>query len=104
MTGLLRMIRLGKIVRHVDEIRFNIIDKGYVVSDKNGLIYDISFGEEHKWHKWTIQDAEDGDLLAASDNSIFIYAGTDGSKAKFYIALTTFGTFNFEGGCWEFPQ
>lgn len=55
----------GKIVRHVDEISFNIIDKGYVLSDENGLFYNLSFDKEHKWHKWTIQDAEDGDVLAA---------------------------------------
>lgn len=54
----------GKIVRHVDEINSNIIREGYVVSDENGLIYEISFDSEHKWHKWTIQDAEDGDVLS----------------------------------------
>lgn len=60
----------GKIVRHVDEISNNIIDKGYVVSDENGLIYNISFDKEHKWHKWTIKDAEDGDILVYKNDDV----------------------------------
>ena len=72
----------GKIVRRVEEIRcssddttlFNMIDKGYVVSDENGLFYDISFDSEHKWHKWTISDARDGDVVAdKSDGTIGIF-------------------------------
>ena len=65
----------GKIVRHIDAISFNLIDKGYVVSDENGLIYNnISFDCEHKWHKWTIEDAEDGDVVVdKSDETIGIF-------------------------------
>ena len=64
----------GKIVRHVDEISDNIIDKGYVVSDENGLFYNISFDKEHKWHKWTIKDAKDGDLIYVSTETKGIQA------------------------------
>ncbi|MBO6272590.1 hypothetical protein J6O48_07400 [bacterium] len=64
----------GKIVRHIDEISINIIEQRYVVSDENGLIYDISFSNENKWHKWTIQDAEDGDVLV-HNNCTFIFMG-----------------------------
>lgn len=73
-----------------------VTKQGYVNGDSC-----LPFSWENEIHLWTIADAKDGDLLAASDNSIFIYAGTDGSNAKFYIALTTCGTFNFGGGCWE---
>ena len=58
----------GKIVRHIDVITSNIIDEGYGVSDENGLIYNISFDSEHKWHKWTIADARDGDVLVCNIN------------------------------------
>ena len=50
---------------------------------------------------WTIQDARDGDVLVASDESIFIYAGSTDRYAKFYVALTNYGSFNFDGGNWE---
>ena len=73
----------GKIVRHVDEISDNIIDKRYVVSDENGLIYNISFDKEHKWHKWTIKDAEDGDVLA-TENFIFIFKNIDNGNGVHY--------------------
>ena len=75
----------GKIVRHVDEISFNIIDKGYVLSDENGLFYNLSFDKEHKWHKWTIQDAEDGGVLASElTDSIFLFRGIKDNKIDFY--------------------
>lgn len=65
----------GKIVRRIDAISFNLIDKVYVVSDENGLIYNnISFDSEHKWHKWTIADVENGDVVVdKSDGTIGIF-------------------------------
>lgn len=52
-------------------------------------------------HLWTIHDAKDGDILVASDESIFIYAGSTDRHAKFYAALTKNGRINVEGGIWE---
>ena len=53
------------------------------------------------FHLWTIQDAKDGDALVASDDSVFIYAGSTDRHAQFYIALSKYGDFNTEGGNWE---
>ena len=53
------------------------------------------------FHLWTIQDAKDGDVLIASDDSVFIYAGSTDRHAQFYIALSKYGDFNTEGGNWE---
>jgi len=53
------------------------------------------------YHLWTIQDANDGDVLVASDDSIFIYAGSTDRHAQFYIALSKYGDFNTKGGNWE---
>ena len=38
---------------------------------------------------WTIQDAKDGDVLVASDGSIFIFNSSDNDGCKFHVALTT---------------
>lgn len=38
---------------------------------------------------WTIEDAKDGDVLAASDSSIFIFAGVVNETCKYHIALST---------------
>ena len=61
----------------------------------------IPFSCEHNVHLWTIQDAKDGDVLVASDDSVFIYAGSTDRHAQFYIALSKYGDFNTEGGNWE---
>lgn len=38
---------------------------------------------------WTIEDARDGDVLAASDSSIFIFAGMTNGCCKYHAVLTT---------------
>jgi hypothetical protein len=45
---------------------------------------------ESESHIWSIQDAKDGDVLVASDDSIFIYNGdiTRSGSANFYVACT----------------
>ena len=40
---------------------------------------------------WTIEDARDGDVLAASDSSIFIFAGVTNGCCKYHIVLSTDG-------------
>ena len=57
-----------RIICHIDAINNNLIAQGYAVSDENGLIHDISFSEENKWHKWTIADAKDGDVIVCNIN------------------------------------
>lgn len=66
-----------------------------VAVDKDGdgftLDDDTYFSGSWKdgYHLWTIQDAKDGDVLVASDSSIFIFKEVCGSSCKHYIALTS---------------
>lgn len=48
----------------------------------------IPFSCEHNIHLWTIEDAKDGDVLVASDDSIFIYKCQINNLVVHYIALT----------------
>lgn len=47
------------------------------------------FNDNSNVHLWSIQDAKDGDVLVASDGSIFLFAGVDDCACKYYVALTT---------------
>ena len=51
---------------------------------------------------FTIQDAEDGDVLVASDGSIFIFESVVDCACKHYIALTTDGVVKFNEGLEHF--
>jgi len=44
---------------------------------------------DKNYHLWSIADAKDGDVLVASDGSIFLFAGVDDCACKYYVALTT---------------
>lgn len=77
-----------KNVRHIDDI--NLINEEYIVSDENGLYYILPFSKEHKWHKWTIRDAEDGDVLASElTDFIFLFRGIKDNKIDFYCTYDT---------------
>ena len=61
---------------------------------------------DNKYHLWTIQDAKDGDVLVASDKSIFIYDGSinENGSVGFHIAFTEDMDIilNSDDGCgWE---
>jgi len=60
---------------------------------------------ESESHLWTIADAKDGDVLVASDRSIFLFAGVVDCACKYYVALTTCNDIKInkevEGGYWE---
>jgi len=79
------IVATGKCVYLITKIDgFNV-----TLVDTNGehYVFDVSSLEDA--HQWTIQDAKDGDVLVASDGSIFIYAGLSNEYAKCYIALYT---------------
>lgn len=63
------------------------------------------FDAEQNFHSWTIKDAKDGDVLIASDGSIFLFAGAYDSACKFYVALTACNNVitdkEVESGFWE---
>lgn len=71
---------------------------GYVVSDGY-----TSFDKvKTDYHLWTIQDANDGDVLVASDNSIFLFKGLIDCACEHYVALTTDGDIEFNVGLKHF--
>ena len=47
------------------------------------------FNDNSNVRLWSINDAKDGDVLVASDGSIFLFAGVDDCACKYYVALTT---------------
>lgn len=57
-------------------------------------------------HLWTIQDAKDGDVLVASDGSIFLFAGVVDYACKYYAVLTAYNEVKikkevYDSGYWE---
>lgn len=82
-----------------------INSKGYVVEDIDGNKINILFENEKFHHLWAIQDARDGDVLVASDGSIFLFAGVDDCACKYYVALTADNYLKInketKGGYWE---
>ena len=71
----------------------------------NGRIYNMRQDKvDANFRLWTIQDARDGDVLVASDGSIFLFKGVVEGLCKHYIALTTYNIIKFNEGLehyWE---
>ena len=61
------------------------------------------FYAEQKFHLWTIEDARDGDVLVASDGSIFIYKNQRDNGVVHYVAVTPCNDFviNENDYSWE---
>lgn len=79
---------------------------GYELIDQNGLSTSLEYGTvDESAHLWSIDDAKDGDALVASDGSIFLFAGVDGSACKYYVAIATDNHVEInketKGGYWE---
>ena len=66
-------------LRHIIDV-----DKEGYQTDEGWATHDTF---EKTFHLWTIQDAKDGDVLAASDGSIFIFKEIMDYGCKHYIAL-----------------
>lgn len=83
----------------------NVGSNGYEVVNRENYKKTISFDNEGNYRLWTIEDAKDGDVLVASDGSIFLFAGVDDCACKYYIALTTDNCLKInkevKGGYWE---
>ena len=77
----------------------------YKIADfMGGINTSIPFRLQDKYHLWTIQDAKDGDVLVASDDSIFLFKSTIDCACKYYVALTTDSSVKFNEGLehyWE---
>ena len=63
----------------------------------------ITFNQEWSCKLWTIQDAEDGDVLVASDSSLFIFAKVKDNSAYYYFSLCKNGSKEISDGnrAWE---
>jgi len=87
--------RVGIIVR--------ILDGLYIISF-DGREVQIPFEWEGKlFRKWTIQDAKDGDVLVASDGSLFIFAKLKDNSAYYHFSLCKNGSKEISDGkhAWE---
>lgn len=78
----------------------------YMLQDSQGHERKISQIAIDRFYRfWTIADSIPGDVLVASDGSIFISAGVIDSACKYYVALTVYNNvvINEEGkdGPWE---
>ena len=62
----------------------------YILQSQDGnIVDDTIFHVDKQFHLWIIKDAKDGDVLVASDRSIFIFKEVCDSFCKHYIALTS---------------
>ena len=82
-----------------------VLDNTYTYKTNEGKEYSCThYSLENDARIWTIQDAKDGDVLVASDGSIFLFKCTIDCACKHYAALTTDGTVKFNEGLeyyWE---
>lgn len=78
---------------------------GYELVDQNGLSTSLEYGTiDENAHLWTINDVKDGDVLVASDDSVFIFARVDGYACIHHIALANDGALKINPrlvGAWE---
>ena len=64
---------------------------GYELVDQNGLSTSLEYGTvDESAHLWNIEDAKDGDVLVASDGSIFIYKNQRDNGVVHYVAVTSY--------------
>lgn len=62
------------------------------------------YNAEQNFHLWTIQDVKDGDVLAASDDSVFIFESVSGNACVPHVALPNNGKLIINRGlklAWE---
>ena len=69
---------------------YDIRDNRYYFNDNAHFSWSVKECDG-KSHLWTIEDAKKGDVLAASDDSVFIFARVDGHSCIFHIALANDG-------------
>ena len=81
-----------------DTIQIDSANPGYYTLS-NGMEFCTSYVDKY-WHLWTIQDAKDGDVLVACDESVFIYSGSTDIYAQSYIALSKYGDLDTKSGNW----
>ena len=75
----------------------------YEVIDVEDNHYSIAFDKEYMCHFWTIQDAKEGDILVASNGSLFIFAKIKDNSAYYHFSLSKNGSKEISDGkhSWE---
>ena len=92
---------------HIEDIYQGKESLMYTVTDTHNRNRTHSFsvkGFERYARLWTIQDAKDGDVLVASDGSIFLFKDVIDCGCKHYVGLTTNNEVQFNEGLehyWE---
>ena len=78
-------------------------NKNYKVTDINGNHNCFPIYIQDRLHLWTIKDAKDGDVLVASNDSLFIFAKIKDNSAYYYFSLCTNGSKEISDGthAWE---
>ena len=77
----------------------DIQEQYYVGLDIDGDDFTSSrFLSDDKIHLWTINDAKEGDVLVASDETLFIFAGTKDNVAYYHYSLCKNGSQEISDG------
>ena len=82
----------------------DIQEQYYVGLDINGKDFTSSrFLNDAKIHLWSIEDAKEGDVLVASDGSLFIFAKVKDNAAYYHFSLCKNGSKEISDGnhAWE---
>ena len=81
-----------------------VLDKTYTCETNKGIAYTCTYYSlENDARLWTIQDAKDGDVLVASDNSLFIFEKVMDNGAYYHFSLCKNGSMEISDGnhAWE---
>lgn len=90
---------INKSFGNVKQIKEFDNDEKVWFTDGSGTFIEFLNG----YRLWTIQDAKVGDVLSASDGSLFIFGGLRDKAAYFHISLCKNGSMEISDGkhCWE---
>lgn len=90
---------IGRVTDNEPRQIAEITEEGYKTT------YDgwIGFSFEEDIHLWSIEDAKPGDVLVASDGSLFIFAKVKDNSAYYHISLCKNGSMEISDGnhAWE---
>ena len=86
-------------ILHIDEV----VDGYYRTTSIGGIHNSYDWNIDNAARLWTIQDAKDGDVLVASDGSLFIFAKVKDNSAYFHFSLCKDGSKEISNGnlVWE---
>lgn len=91
------IITNGKIIGKVDENENNKYH-GWFGYDKDLSVHYADIPDVENWHKWTIEDAKDGDVLCTKNKCPFIYdkGRYNNGLAYYYAGIDVSGNLNIK--------